>query len=359
MTSKQRFIQAINHKKPDHPPVFATCTPQVAEKMSTHLRLPYEEPMDSLLSTRISHMDLLTRLGNDAVGIAACAPTDNPTTTDNDGIITNEWGMQFKPKGLYNEFCAYPLEKATSPEDIKNYPFPLVNAPGRFEAAKATIEKYGNNYAVIGDLECAIFETAWYLTGLEKFMMDMAMDMPYLNVLLDKILEINTETGLEMIKMGTDMIWAGDDFGSQNGMIMHPDTWRKVFKPRIKIMFDAFKKENPKIKIAWHSCGSIIPIIPDFIEIGLDILNPIQPLATGMEPEFLKKEYGKDLIFFGGIDVQHLLPYETPDRVKSEVKRIAHILGEGGGYIIAPAHNVQDDTSVENVLAFFEAIKSL
>ncbi len=121
--------------------------------------------------------------------------------------------------------------------------------------------------------------------------------------------------------------------------------------------FDEFRKVRPDIKIAWHSCGSILPIIPDFIEIGLDILNPIQPLAKGMEPEFLKETYGKDLVFFGGIDVQELLPYGTPQMIRDEVRRRIDILGKDGGFIVAPAHNIQPDTSLENVFAFFDAVK--
>ena len=113
---------------------------------------------------------------------------------------------------------------------------------------------------------------------------------------------------------------------------------------------------NPEIKIAWHSCGSIVPIIPDFIELGLDILNPIQPRAKDMTPEFLKREYGKDLIFFGGIDVQELLPFKSPDEIRSDITRKCQILGKGGGYIAAPAHNIQPDTPVENVFAMYDAI---
>jgi len=169
----------------------------------------------------------------------------------------------------------------------------------------------------------------------------------------------NMEMGKELVRMGVDILWCGDDFGTQSGLLMDPDLWRAYFKPRIQYMFQEFRKINPEIKLAWHSCGSILPIIPDFIEIGLDILNPLQPLATGMDPRFLKDTYGEMLTFFGAIDVQHLLPSETPAVVKREVKRIASILGNGGGYILAPAHNVQPDTPVENVLAMYDAVREM
>ncbi len=359
MNSRERFLTTINGGEPDRPPVFANFTPQVAEKMSKHLGLAYEPPLDSMLSTRISHTKLLLHLGNDAVGTASVAPHDKPTVTNDDGTLTNEYGMVFKPMGLYNEFYKFPLENAETEEDIDNFPFPDPFAKGRYDDVDAKIKKYKADYAVIGDLETAIFETSWYYTGLEKFFMDMMLQPPYLNKLLDKVMEIHLEMGKEMIKRGIDMLWAGDDFGGQDGMLIDPEQWREIFKPRMKYMFEEFRKVNPNIKIAWHTCGSVIPIIPDLIEIGLDILNPLQPLAKDMTPEFLKKEFGKDLIFFGGIDVQELMPNGTPQQIKDEVKRRVEILGKGGGYILAPAHNIQDDTSIENVLAFFEAVHEL
>jgi uroporphyrinogen decarboxylase len=359
MNSRERFLTTINGKEPDRPPVIATVTPQVAKKLSDALGLPYEPPYDSMLSTRMSHMDLLTHLGNDAAGVAACAADDSPTIKLDNGLLTNEWGMIMKDIGLYGEFYDFPLKHAETKVDIDNYSFPDPFAKGRFRVARENIERYKPNFGVFGDLEISIYETAWYLTGMEKLLMDLMMEPEYLEPLLDRIMYINTETGKELIKLGVDMLWCGDDFGSQQGMIMDPSTWRKYFKTRIKTMFEEFRAINPDIKLAWHSCGSMIPIIPDFIEIGLDILNPIQPLAKDMAPEFLKKEFGKDLIFFGGICVQDLLPNGSVQQIKDEVKRRVEILGKGGGYIIAPAHNIQVDTSVENILAFFEAVKEL
>lgn len=355
MNSRERVLKTINREVPDRPPIFANFTPQVAEKMSKYLGEPYEEPLDSLLSTRISHMDLLTKLGNDCVGIAACSPKDFPTKEIGNGILLNEWGMKFIDQGIYYEFYEYPLAHAQTKEDILNYHFPDPMAEGRFDEAQKTIEKFRDTHAIVADLETSFFETSWYLVGLEKLLMDMAFGEAYIEVLFDKVMEVNVPIGKKLIEMGADIIWAGDDFGGQNGPLISPDMWRHYIKPRIKEMFEEFRSVNPNIKIAWHSCGSIIPIIPDFIEIGLDILNPIQPLAANMEPQFLKDNFGKDLIFFGGIDIQRLMPKGTPEEIKAEVKRRNDILGKDGGYIIAPAHNIQDDTPIENILAFFEA----
>jgi uroporphyrinogen decarboxylase len=359
MTSRERVRETIGRRIPDRPPLFVTVTPQVAENLARYLEIPYEEPLDSLLSTRISHMGMLTGLGNDCVGIAACAPYDRPTMTHPGGIIENEWGMRFISAGLYNEFYEFPLARAKNPDDIRHYDFPDPFAAGRFDAARETVKKYGSDYAIVADLETSFFETSWYLVGLEKLLMDMMLEAPYVGPLFDRVMEINIEVGRQLIGLGADIIWAGDDFGTQNGMLMDPEMWRSVFKPRIRIMFEEFRKVNPGIRIAWHSCGSIVPIIPDFIEIGLDILNPLQPKAKGMDASFLKKTYGKDLVFFGGIDIQELLPHKGPEEIRAEVKRLAGILGDHGGYIIAPAHNIQADTPVGNILALFDTVKNL
>ncbi len=355
MNSRERTISAINHRDPDRPPIYVSLTPQVARKLSDHLGVLYEEPVDAMESARISHMELLTTMGVDIVAVAPTVSPDNPTITLPDGRIRNEWGMIFRDAGLYTEFAEFPLALASVKEDILSYPFPDPEAPGRFETAEKMIGAYSDKYAVIGDVETMFYEMSWYLTGYEKFLTDLLMEAEYLPYLMDKIMNYIIVAGKKLIDMGVDILWCGDDFGTQQGMIMDTITWRRVFKPRIKHMFEEFRKVRSDIKIAWHSCGSILPIIPDFIEVGLDILNPIQPLAEGMDPVFLKKNYGKDLVFFGGIDIQQLLPFGTPQMIKDEVRRRIGILGKDGGYIVAPAHNIQPDTPVENVMAFFEA----
>ena len=359
ITSKERLLRAINRQETDRPPVYCSIVPQLAERLYNYLGIPPEQPVDSLLGSRISFMDLMVKMGSDCVGVSYEAPYGGETTTDADGIITNEFGMMMQHHGLYDEFVKYPLKDAATVEDIENYPFPEADAPGRFRKAEKAIEKYGKDYGIIGDLECCMFETSWYLTGMEKLLMDMAMNTPYVDALFDKVAHFSTEVGKRLIEMGADIIWCGDDFGTQRGPLISVKMFNHYFAPRIQKMFKTFKELNPNIKIAWHSCGSILPLIPSFIDVGLDILNPIQPLAKGMEPQWLKDTYGDKLMFFGGICVQELLPHGTPEEKKKEVKRRAAILGKGGGYIIAPAHNIQDDTPIENVLAFFEAVKEI
>jgi uroporphyrinogen decarboxylase len=259
---------------------------------------------------------------------------------------------------MYSELDEFPLSKASSKADILAYPFPDPLAPGRFDIAREMLAAYGPSHGIIGDVETMFFEISWYLTGLEKFLVDLVTEAAYLPVLMDQVMNYIIGAGKMLLSMGVDILWCGDDFGGQHGMLIDPDVWRQIIKPRIKYMFEEFRSVLPGIKLAWHSCGSIIPIIPDFIDLGLDILNPIQPLAKGMDPVFLKREFGKDLVFFGGIDVQDLLPNGTPEMIRDEVRRRIDILGKDGGYIVAPAHNIQPDTPVENISALFDAVLS-
>ena len=356
MNSRERTLAAINHRQPDRPPLYVSLTPQIAQKLSELHGLPYEPPVDAMESSRISHMGLLTELGVDIIAIAPTTPPSAPSITLPDGRERNEWGMVFKDIGMYSELDEFPLSEAATKDDILGYPFPDPMAAGRFDIAQEMLTNYGDSHGIIGDVETMFFEISWYLTGLEKFLVDLVTEAEYIPVLMDKVMHYIIEAGKQLLSMGVDILWCGDDFGGQNGMLIDPDEWRRIIKPRIKYMFEEFRKVQPDIKLAWHSCGSIIPIIPDFIELGLDILNPIQPMATGMDPVSLKENYGKDLVFFGGIDVQDLLPNGTPEMIHDEVRRRIEILGKDGGYIVAPAHNIQPDTPVENVSALFKAV---
>jgi uroporphyrinogen decarboxylase len=356
MNSRERFVATINGETPDRVPVVANLTEQLAEQLSKKLGLEVGM-VDSFLATRISHRDILLELGNDAVLIASTRAADKPTVLLANGRVRDEWGIEYEKVGLYSEAVVRPLSSCETIEDLERYDFPKANALGRWDFASQSAKRYKEQYGIIGDLEASIFELAWNLVGMEKFIMDLITEEEYIPLLLDKILDFSTECGKIMINMGADVIWTGDDMGTQTGMMISPELWRNIFKPRMKKMFSDFKKLNPKIKIAYHSCGSIMPIIPELIEIGLDILNPLQPMATGMELSHLYELYSNKLIFFGGIDVQDVLPHGTTQDVENEVIRCIKSTNGGRKYIIAPAHNMQPDTPIQNVFAFFEAIK--
>jgi uroporphyrinogen decarboxylase len=356
ISPKDRFLISINHKEPDRVPTFTNLTPEIAIKLAKKMNLPYEI-VDSRLTERVSNAEILTNLGNDAVGIRPTRKKDVLTDMGNNIYKDKDLGFIWKEVGYYFEIIDRPLKDAENIRDIEIFkmPDPLVDEDWSFAANQ--IKKYGEKYAIIGVLETTIFELSWNLVGMEKFLMDLFSQKPYIIALIDKVLEYNYKSGARMVELGVDVVITGDDFGTQNAMLISPELWRKIFKPRMKWLFNRFKKINPDIKIAYHSCGHIIPIIPDLIEIGLDILNPIQPRAKGMDLEKIKEDFGDDLVLFGGVDEQYTLPFGTVKDVEDEVKKRMCQAASGGGFIIAPAHNIQPDTPLENILAYFNAVK--
>lgn len=351
MTHRERFLATLQGKPVDRKPVLAHLTVQAAEKLAPVLgkEIGFN---DSFLATRISHRDILLALGNDAVTVGA--GRGMPSVTLANGDVCDEWGLTYRTVGFYGETVKRPLAGCETVEDVENYKLPDPLAPGRWVLAEADIKAYKHEYAVVGDIEACIFELAWNLVGLEKFLMDIYSDEEYVEPLLDRLAEFSTICGLKLIDLGADMIWAGDDFGTQKGLMISPELWRRLFKPRYQKMFAAFKERNPAIKIAYHSCGAIRPLINEYFEIGLDFINPMQPAAEGMEYASLYAEYGDRIGYFGGMDVQGILPFGTEEEVRKEVSRLLSVGSEKTRFILAPAHNIQPDTPVENILAFFD-----
>jgi uroporphyrinogen-III decarboxylase len=183
----------------------------------------------------------------------------------------------------------------------------------------------------------------------------MVANKDFMHAYLDRLMKWIDEAGARMVGLGVDIIWIGDDFGMQDGMIISPQLFREFFKPGYAYLFAKWKALNPHVKIAFHSDGNIYPIIPDLIEVGLDILNPVQPKS--MDPERLKKEYGDKLTFWGTVDIQEVLPFGTPEDVANEVKLRVQTVGKGGGLIISPAHNIQCEVPLANILSFYESAK--
>jgi uroporphyrinogen decarboxylase len=188
-------------------------------------------------------------------------------------------------------------------------------------------------------------------------MADMAMGEDYIEALIDRTMGWSVAIGKQLVELGVDGIWTGDDFGAQNGMMISPDMWRRIFKPRMAEVFQEFRSVNPDVMVMYHCDGAIAPILDDLIEIGLDVFNPVQPGVPGHEPSELKAKFGDRLSFWGAIDQQQLLPNGTPEQIDADVKAKIEALGPGGGYMVAPAHILQGDTPLENVEALIDAVK--
>lgn len=278
-----------------------------------------------------------------------------------DGSYVDEWGVTRKKILSYYEIVDYPLRGATL-KDLEDYDWPDPLDQGRLKGLKEEVEKLHQNadYAIVGHSEGeSIFEQSWYLRGYEDFLMDLVSNKEFAHALLRRVTDIQKAKVNEFYKAigdNIDIITAGDDLATQQGPVISPSTYREMVKPYQAELFETMKR-GYKVKLWYHSCGSIYHLIGDLLEIGVDILNPVQVAASDMDTKRLKKEFGDRLSFWGAIDTQRVMPYGSPDGVRKEVERRINDLAPGGGYILASVHTIQNDVPPENIIAMFEAAK--
>lgn len=374
MDSKTRVKAALNHQPTGRLPLALEATSEVMEVLLKHFGIQKEVPvgeaqLGSFQSAAFGiqqENEVRRRLGADVVIVAT--PTSQRTVGNwfglplvqrlPDGRIEGAWGIKFRefeyPYGTYIEIDSSPLSAAETYQELEAHPRPgmdLFDFPGLAEI----LPKYQDFYVLLN--VNGPFDIARYMRGTEQFLMDMALEPRSAEVLLDKVTEFAMEYMDRCMEQAAGLaegVFCGDDFGSQVGMVMSPVMWRKYLKPRYKKLIDRIKSHG--LVYVHHSCGGIRPIIKDLIELGVDVLNPIQPLAAGMDPQELGEEFGRDLCFYGGIDEQHTLPYGTPAEVREETRRRVETLGKYGGYIVSPSHAFQPDTPLENVLAMYEEV---
>lgn len=363
MNSKDRVLKAFGkiEGKPDRPPLQFDLCKQLTDSFGAKLGIKPDYALSYYedLTYRISGNEIRTAMGSDCIVVGGTVASNFEIKTVRDDITLNEFGMEMQPTDLYVSVIKCPLDKAESIEDIENYNFPDAYAPGRFEKAKRDIEKFGKDYFVIGDCELSIFELAWHLTGMESYMMAMAMEEPWIEALNDKVETWSLGLAKQLVKLGVDAIWFGEDLGSQTSMLISPDMWRRDFKPRYERMIIELKMINPEVIIIMHSDGAVAPLIDDFIEMGIEVYNPVQPNVPGSDPKELMDKYGGRINFFGGIDQQDLLPTGDKEALKKEIKDRAAVMAKDGGYLMAPAHIIQADVSPDIVEAMIENIKGL
>ncbi|UCD41169.1 MAG: hypothetical protein JSV69_11340 [Chloroflexota bacterium] len=354
MKPRERVEMALNFEKPDRCPMQVSFTPEFADRLRADISIqgervhnPHGGGNTYELERALNEDMLLT-----SVGWANSYYLDDKPYVD-------EWGVGWKVQpyetpfgtGHYTEIDYHPLADESA---ISSYQAPDPHRPELYQDSRWMIETFKEQYWIVGVTVTTIFETAWALRGYEQTMIDMVLDP----VLADELFEIpyryHLAAAKKLVDMGVDMIQTGDDMGSQNAMIISPKLWRRFFKPRMANFISELKSINPELKIAYHSDGDVEPIIPELIEIGLDVLNPVQPAS--MDPAEIKKKYGHQLCFWGTIDEQHTLPFGTPADVVEEVHDRLKTVGYNGGLILAPTHHVQLDTPLENFWAMVNTI---
>jgi uroporphyrinogen decarboxylase len=370
-TSRQRVVAAIEHREPDRVPIDFNPVPDFYLKLKEYLGLEIDEQLKvGFMEEAIPHPKVLDALGADMISVKlGSSKTAKPPPTISD-TLTDSWGVGLKRvyqgSGSYLEPVHHPLADANL-DDLEKYPWPDPQAAGLGEGAFATAKRLfeDTELALVGRFGGPIVQTAIYMMGFQRWLECSAYETELAGALLDKIADISIaadRVGLEASAKYLQIFKvSGDDFGMQTGPLYSPETFRELILPRIARRWRAAREYldevNPAVQLMFHSCGGIRPYIGDLIDIGMQILDPVQPLATGMDSSELKAEFGDRLTFHGGVDEQHVLPFGSPQDVEAEVRLRLAAFGPGGGYILAPSHYVQADTAPENIVAMCRAAR--
>jgi uroporphyrinogen decarboxylase len=358
MTPRERVLKAFKRIPglPDRIPIQFELCRQLADHFGKELgvQVNYTENLYEDVTYRISANELRVAMGSDVVVTGASVSDNFKIIKDENGHWLNEYKMKMRQGDIYVEVVGYPLAHAETKADIDAYQFPDPDAPGRYRDAEELIKKYHNDYLIFGDIEVTVFSLAQQLVGMEKLLIDMMMEAEYVIPLFKACAEFQTQIGLRLIGRGVDAIWVGDDFGTQTSLIIAPETFREQLKPHYKKMIDSFKAFKPDIIPILHCDGAVADLLDDIRDIGFEVFNPVQPGVPGHSPEDMKSRFGAKFSFWGAIDQQDLLPNGSDNELEQDIKEKSRILGKDGGYLIAPAHIIQNDVTPERVRKFVE-----
>jgi len=379
MKPRERVVTSLNHEEPDRVPLdFGSWVTSIHKGAYTNLLsfLGLETSNIKLKDwiQQLPYLDekFLERLGVDTRYSRPGAPEGKSWQLKRDEdethyYITDGWGVKRampKDGGLYYDIVVHecPLRNATV-EDLEEYNWPDPADPGftRGIIEKAKKLREETDYAVVGDFNFeSWYENCWYMRGFEQWYKNFYRNPEFVEALLDITAELHMQflvKILDAVGEYLDVVMQGDDLAIQDGPVMSPEMYRKFIKPRQAKIFDLIKQKTDA-KLFYHCCGSVRTLIPDLIEIGVDIINPVQVSAKGMDTKELKEEFGNKICFWGAVDTQHVLPYGSQKEVKEEVKKRIDDLAPGGGYILTSVHNVQSDVPPENIMAMCEALQN-
>lgn len=343
---RQRVLRALQHKRPDITPFHFELTPALYEEFR---RRTGGESVDEFYDFDIRHVGITgTKLKTD---FSAYLPGLPETAS------VDEWGVGHVPGSLYHfDRMVHPLAGLKDVGDLLDYPFPDVTADYRTGHFRESVRKLHNMGYFVQGRNCSIFETAWYMRGMENLLVDFHDNQELAGKLLDIVTEMNSCLVAGLTEAGCDCIALGDDVGTQRGMLMSPSVWREWLKPRLARVIGSGKRINPGIHVWYHSDGDISAIIEDLIEVGVDILNPVQPEC--LDPLWVKREFGDRLSLWGTIGTQTTMPFGTAEEVQRVVLGNIRNLGRDGGLVIAPTHVLEPDVPWENVEVFVEAART-
>ena len=352
MNSRQRVLKAFNHETTDRVPFMYRDVPEVRNRLKRDLNLTTDDELFEFLDIDFRWVE---------------PQYTGPDLKIDDGHKKDIWGVEWKYSifkdgaGYWNELD-HPLKNVHTIDELENYCWPKLDWFD-FSSLEKDCDRY-REYAIMtapGIASPGLFQTPVQpLIGVERSLIEPYINPEFMQALIDKILQFQIpfiEKMMDSAKGKIDFFRIGDDFGTQQGLLMDIETWKRFFQAGFKKMADAAKKYGAHYY--QHSCGSIRDLIPSFIETGVEVLDPIQVKANRMVPGELKAEFGKELCFSGGVDEQYLLPCGSPEEVKAGVRRLINDMASDGGFFLGPTHNFQDDIPTENILAMYAAAKNI
>jgi uroporphyrinogen decarboxylase len=370
MSSRERICAALNHETPDRIPIDlgGTRDSSIVVEGYDRLKKHFKVNGPTVLSDRMMRVvevdeEILNKLEIDTRAIFPGAPYKSVATELGERSYRDSWGVErIWPEGsYYYDQTSAPLSGEITISDITRYNWPDPDDPGLIVGLKERLSwiRENTDAAAILTVPPPFIHLSQYLRGFEDWYIDFVMNSDVLEALFDAILEITLKIAANQIKEvgnDVDIVICGDDLGSQNGLQVSHDHYAKYIKPRHKKYIQQIHDLTPA-KVLFHSCGSLASIIEDLIEIGVDVLNPVQVSARGMDPLELGKKYGKNLSFWGAMNSQSTLPFGSVNDVKKMVEDRIEQLGPDGGYVLSSCHNIQPDVPLDNVLAMFAHAK--
>lgn len=369
ITHRDRVMVALNHQEPDRVPVdfggtrVSTIVSGAYEKLKSYLGIEFETLFMDRISGRVKPDDeILKRFDVDTRMLPLQLPVRYSERMELPDSYEDQWGVVWRltSDGRYYVWKP-PFAGKSSIHDLSAHRWPDPDAPGLTEGleTRAKALREGTDCAIVLELPGRVFSLGQNLCGFEDWLVKLLTDSKFAQALLDKGVEIESQMMrniLDAVEGNVDVVLcATDDLGMQHAPLISPDLYRKLIKPFQRRIFDTIKSHT-EAKLLFHTDGAIAPLVGDLIDIGVEVLNPVQVSAAGMgDTKWLKKEFGRHISFWGAIDTQYILPFGTPEQVKEEVKRRIEDLASGGGYVLAAVHNIQAEVPPENICATFEA----
>lgn len=350
MTNRENILRALRRQQPEQVGFDFVFSPALLKEFS---RRTGREDYQEYYQFPVRFLELQpTRLQTDfTVFFDDLPPGTRPLDWN------PEWGVMGSPGAVAHfQEMLHPMVKFTDVRQVRDYPWPDFLADYRWEgAAQKVREIKARDLVCAAFMEMTIFEVAWYLRGMEDFMMDLMAGEEIAFALLDILTEMRVGMARRYAEAGVDLLMLGDDVATQLNMMISPELWRETLKPRLAQVIRAAKEARPEILIFYHGDGNMEEIIPDLIEIGVEVLNPVQPEC--MDPVKMKERFGDKLAFWGCIGTQTTMPFGSPEDVKCTVRELIATVGKGGGLFLAPTHTLEPDVPWANVEAFLEAVR--